>query len=175
MAGKLEATYFIISGAGTARRMPGVIAQVSARVPQPIAVLSENATRILSQRELVLIEDVAVVDSYFDEIILPRPPDGAVLFAPCTFNSLNKLAAGIADTLALSITAEAIGRGTPVIIAPSVNDPLWEHPRTRQAIEVLHSWGLTVIPPGQDENGRLTMAPDQHLIDTILAANQQRK
>jgi flavoprotein len=44
-----------------------------------------------------------------------------VLFAPCSFNSLNKLAHGIADNLALSVVAEAIGRATPVIVGPSLN------------------------------------------------------
>lgn len=170
MADSLDATYFIISGAGTARRLPGLIAQVAGCVPQPVAVLTDNAHRVVSPRELALIDGVAVAESYFDEIILPRPPDGIVLFAPCTFNSLNKLAAGIADTLALSITAEAIGRGTPVIVAPSVNDPLWEHPRTRQSIEVLLSWGLTVVPPEPDENNRLTMAGDERLIDAVMSA-----
>ena len=38
-------------------------------------------------------------------------PYGVVLFAPCSFNSLNKLAHGIADNLPLSLVAEAIGRG----------------------------------------------------------------
>ncbi|MFW6076002.1 MAG: flavoprotein [Chloroflexota bacterium] len=175
MAAQLEATYFIISGASSARRMPAVIDQLAPRVPSPIAVLSEHATRILSPRELVLIEGVSVVESYFDEVILPRPPDGLVLVAPCTFNSLNKLATGIADTLALSIGAEAIGRGTPVIVAPSVNDSLWAHPRTRQSIEVLLSWNVTVIPPVPDEDGRLTMAPDTTLIDAVLAAHRQEE
>jgi hypothetical protein len=49
------------------------------------------------------------------------PPRGVVLFAPCSCNSLNKLAHGIADNLALSVVAEAIGRGTPVIVGPSLN------------------------------------------------------
>ena len=49
--------------------------------------------------------------------------------APCDFNSLNKLAQGIADNLALSVVAEAIGRRTPVAVAISVNAPLWAHPR----------------------------------------------
>ena len=67
-------------------------------------------------------------NSYFDLAIRPRPPRGVVLFAPCSFNSLNKLAHGIADNLALSVVAEAIGRGTPVIVGPSLNQPLLDHP-----------------------------------------------
>jgi hypothetical protein len=63
-------------------------------------------------------EGVQVVESYFDLAICPRPPRGVVLFAPCSFNSLDKLAHGIADNLALSAVAEVIWRGAPVNRGP---------------------------------------------------------
>ena len=69
-----------------------------------------------------------MVQSVFHLAIRPRPPRGVVLFAPCGFNSLNKLADEIADNLALSVVAEAIGRGTPVIVGPSQR-PAPEPPR----------------------------------------------
>ncbi len=165
----LQATYIIVSGAGTARRMPAVIARLADTTPNLITVLTENAHRVLSSRELILIEGNNVVDSYFDDAILPYPPYGVVLVAPCTFNSLNKLAQGIADTLALSIVAEAIGRGTPVIVAVSVNPPLWNHPRARQSVEILRSWGVTVIEP-VEKDGYLTMAADEVLVDAVVSA-----
>jgi flavoprotein len=52
-----------------------------------------------------------------------------VLLAPCSFNSLNKLAHGIADNLALSVVAEAIGRSTPVIVRPVVEHAAPRPPR----------------------------------------------
>src|SRR5687768_7297772 len=128
-----EATYLIVSGAATARRVPDLIAQLAPRVPNLLTVLTPNAQQVVSPRELALVPGHRAVESYFDDAILPRPPNGVLLVAPCSFNSLNKLAQGIADNLALSIAAEAIGRGTPVIVAISVNDPLWNHPRARQS------------------------------------------
>ena len=83
-----------------------------------IALPTPNASRTIAARELADVAGAQVVESYFDLAIRPRPPRGVVLFAPCSFNSLNKLAHGIADSLALSVVAEAIGRGTPVIVAP---------------------------------------------------------
>ena len=80
---------------------------------------------------------------YFDLAIRPRPPRGVVLFAPCSFNSLNKLAHGIADNLALSVVAEAIGRRTPVIVAPSLNQPLLDHPQAQVSLRTLPTWGVT--------------------------------
>lgn len=53
-------------------------------------------------------------------------PD-AVAVCPATFNTVNKAAAGMADNLALGVICEAIGSGTPLVIAPMVNNKLWEH------------------------------------------------
>src|ERR671910_824133 len=71
---------------------------------------------------------------------------GLGLFAPCSFNSLNKLAHGIADNLAMSVAAEAIGRGTPVIVGPSLNQPLLDHPQAQASLKTLPGWGVTVVP-----------------------------
>jgi phosphopantothenoylcysteine synthetase/decarboxylase len=167
---KLTTTYLLVTGAGTARRIPALIAELTPRVPELLTVLTPHALRVVSPRDLALVPGHRVVESYFDEAILPRPPYGVVLVAPCSFNSLNKLAQGIADTLALSIAAEAIGRGTPVIVALSVNDPLWRHPRTSASIATLRSWGMTVIEPVADANGYLTMADNGVIVDTVVAA-----
>jgi phosphopantothenoylcysteine synthetase/decarboxylase len=110
-----------------------------------------------------------VVESYFDEAILPSPPFGLVLVAPCSFGSLNKLAAGIADNLALSVAAEAVGRETPVVVAVSVNAPLLRHPRCQSSMATLREWGVVVIEPQLTATGP-RLAP----IEQILAACADR-
>ncbi len=162
-------TYLIVTGAATARRLPALIGALAPHVPPILTVLTDNARRVISPRELALVPGHRIVESYFDEAILPRPADGLVLVAPCSFNSLNKLAAGIADTLALSITAEAIGRGTPIVVAISVNDPLWKHPLAARSAATLRSWAVTVIDPQPDANGNLSMAPDDTIVRAVLA------
>src|SRR5436189_3567755 len=106
-------------------------------MPRVITLTTPNAGRVIAPRDLSSIPGNRFVESYFDAAILPRPPDGLVLVAPCSFNSLNKLAAGIADNLPLSIAAEAIGRQTPVIVAPSLNAPLLRHPIAQQSLRAL--------------------------------------
>lgn len=169
MSDSLDIIYVIISGAGTARRMPALIELLAGEFERIIVVPTENAGRVISGRELALIEGVEVVESYFDAAILPFPPEGLVLVAPCTFNSLNKLAGGIADTLALSIAAEAIGRGTPVVVSVSVNSPLLRHPRTRASMETLRAWGVSVIEPDRSD-GWATLAPDDVLLEAVRQA-----
>lgn len=140
--------YLVLSGTTTAARAPDLLrGLVGLGFSTVIAIPTPNATRVISPRELADVDGAQVVESYFDLAIRPRPPRGVVLFAPCSFNSLNKLAHGIADNLALSVVAEAIGRGTPVIVAPSLNAPLLAHPEAQASLRKLSTWPVTVVPP----------------------------
>jgi phosphopantothenoylcysteine synthetase/decarboxylase len=164
---QFDIAYLLISGTTTAARGPallrGLLDLGFARV---IAIPTPNASRVIAGRELADVDGAQVVESYFDLGIRPRPPRGVVIFAPCGFNSLNKLAGGIADNLALSVAAEAIGRGTPVIVGPSLNQPLMDHPVTRVSLATLASWGVTVVPPAGGEDGP-RLAPSERLFDVI--------
>ena len=167
---RYDTIYLLVSGASTARRVPALVEDLAALGPSLLTVLTPNSRQIVSPRELSMIAGHQVVESYFDEAILPRPADGVVLVAPCTFNSLNKLAQGIADNLPLSIAAEAIGRGTPVVVAVSVNTPLWAHPRSQESVETLRSWGVHVIDPVTDDEGYTTMAENDVLVEAVRRA-----
>src|SRR5438128_9934909 len=119
-----DVAYLVLSGTSTAARCPELLrALVGLGFSTVIAIPTPNAARVVAPRELADVEGVQVVHSYFDLAIRPRPPRGVVLFAPCSFNSLNKLAHGIADSLALSVAAEARGRNTPVVVCPALTAP----------------------------------------------------
>src|SRR6266478_3836392 len=164
---RFDVAYLVLSGTTTAARCPellrGLVALGFATV---IALPTPNASRTIAPRELADVEGAQVVESYFDLAIRPRPPRGVVLFAPCSFNSLNKLAHGIADNLALSVTAEAIGRGTPVIVGPSLNQPLLDHPVAQASLRKLPGWGVTIVPPVDTGEGP-RLAPSERLLDAV--------
>src|ERR1700687_4385660 len=143
----MDLAYLIVTGATTAPRATDLVRALLELVQRVITIATPNAAQVIAPRDLSVIEGNRLVESYFDAAILPRPPDGLVLVAPCSFNSLNKLAAGIADNLALSLTAEAIGRGGPVIVGVSVNAPLLRPPRAAASMATLREWGVSVIPP----------------------------
>ena len=163
---KFDVVYLVLSGTTTAARCPEILSGlVALGFATVIALPTPNAARVVAPRELADIQGAQVVQSYFDLAIRPRPPRGVVLFAPCSFNSLNKLAHGIADSLALLVAAEAIGRGTPVIVGPSLNAPLLNHPMAQASLKTLPSWGVTILPPVDDGEGP-RLAPTA----TLLAA-----
>jgi phosphopantothenoylcysteine synthetase/decarboxylase len=162
-----DVAYLILSGTTTAARSPELLhGLVQLGFTTVIAVPTPNASRVIAPRDLADIEGARVVESYFDLAIRPRPPRGVVLFAPCSFNSLNKLAHGVADNLALSIVAEAIGRGTPVIVGPSLNQPLLDHPVAQSSLRTLLNWNVMIVPP-VDQGEGLRLAPSEHLIDAV--------
>jgi phosphopantothenoylcysteine synthetase/decarboxylase len=162
---RFDLVYLVLSGTTTAARCPEVLHGLLGLGFTTVVVLpTPNASRTIAPRELADVAGVQVVESYFDLAIRPRPPRGVVLFAPCSFNSLNKLAHGIADNLALSVVAEAIGRRTPVIVAPSLNQPLLDHPQAQASLRTLPTWGVTLVPPLDTGEGP-RLAPTAQLLD----------
>lgn len=164
---RFDVAYLVLSGTSTAARGPEVLrGLLGLGFATVIAIPTPNASRVIAPRELADIEGAQVVQSYFDLAIRPRPPRGVVLFAPCSFNSLNKLAHGVADSLALSVVAEAIGRKTPVIVAPSLNQPLLDHPQAQASLRTLPEWGVILVPP-VDEGYGPRLAPTAALLDAV--------
>src|SRR5947209_10148879 len=164
---RFEVAYLVLRGTSTAARCPELLrGLVGLGFSTVVAIPTPNASRVIAPRELADVEGVQVVQSYFDPAIRPRPPRGVVLFAPCSFNSLNKLAHGIADSLALSVVAEAIGRQTPVIVCPSLNQPLLDHPEAQASLRKLPSWGVTIVPPVDDGEGP-RLAPTEQLLNAV--------
>jgi phosphopantothenoylcysteine synthetase/decarboxylase len=73
------------------------------------------------------------------------PAADAIVVAPATVNTVNKWAAGIADTLALGLIVEGIGLGLPIVALPFTNAAMAGHPAFGESIARLRSWGVTVL------------------------------
>jgi Flavoprotein len=73
------------------------------------------------------------------------PPPDAIVVAPATFNTINKWAAGISDTLALGLLTKAIGKRLPVVALPFVNAAQAEHPAFQGSIERMRAAGMQLL------------------------------
>ena len=71
------------------------------------------------------------------------------LVAPASANTIAKLAAGMADSL---LTSCALAAECPLVIAPAMNNRMYEHPATQENLELLRKRGALVVEPG---SGRL--------------------
>lgn len=86
----------------------------------------------------------------------PLPPADALVVSPATFNTVNKWAAGISDTLALGILCEAPGLGLPIAVHPRVSPALAAHPAYAASRARLAALGVRFVPepePGGGEGG----------------------
>lgn len=99
----------------------------------------------------------------------------ALVVAPATAGTLAKFAHGIADdflsTLYLATTA-------PVIVAPSMNVTMWQHPATQANLEVLAARNVRIVSPdsgylacGMTGEGRL--AETGTIVEAVLASLHQ--
>ena len=69
----------------------------------------------------------------------------AYVIAPATANTIAKLASGLADNM---LTSAALANTAPLLIAPAMNDKMFEHPATQANLARLAERGARVIPPG---------------------------
>lgn len=75
----------------------------------------------------------------------PRP-DRVVAF-PLTFNTANKIAAGIMDNHVTGTLCDALGSGAPIVATLMVNDRLWEHPAWAGTLTRLGDAGVRFLDP----------------------------
>jgi phosphopantothenoylcysteine synthetase/decarboxylase len=80
-----------------------------------------------------------------------RRPDVGVA-CPLTFNTANKIAAGVMDTPATGTLCDALGAGVPIVAVPMANTRLWGHPVWATTLTTLRRWGVVLLDP---TNGQL--------------------
>jgi phosphopantothenoylcysteine decarboxylase/phosphopantothenate--cysteine ligase len=69
----------------------------------------------------------------------------AYLIAPATANTIAKLAGGLADNL---LTSAALAATCPVLVAPAMNNAMYDHAATQANLDTLRARGVTVLDPG---------------------------
>jgi phosphopantothenoylcysteine decarboxylase/phosphopantothenate--cysteine ligase len=97
-----------------------------------------------------------------------------LVIAPCTANTLAKLAQGIADNV---LTEAALAHRGPTLVAPAMNHRMWTHPATRANIRTLLERDVELIGPeegelaeGESGQGRMSEPEDIfHRIEQLLA------
>jgi phosphopantothenoylcysteine decarboxylase / phosphopantothenate---cysteine ligase len=69
----------------------------------------------------------------------------AFLIAPASANTIAKLAHGLADNL---LTSAALAATCPILVAPAMNNHMYEHAATQANLVILRERGIAVIDPG---------------------------
>ncbi len=79
----------------------------------------------------------------------------AYLIAPASANTIAKLAHGLAEDM---LSSCALAATCPVIVAPAMNNHMYEHAATRANVQTLRERGVRIVEPG---SGRLASKGEQ--------------
>ena len=133
----------VVCGAPLAARAPEIAATLVAEGWRVQAVATPSAAAWVDA--VVLAEATGQpVRAEHRPVGTPRERErpAAVVVAPVTFNTVGKLACGIADTFAHSTLGEALGDGVPILAVPMVNDRLWRNPAWTRNVSLLTNAGV---------------------------------
>jgi phosphopantothenoylcysteine decarboxylase/phosphopantothenate--cysteine ligase len=99
------------------------------------------------------------------------------LIAPASANTIAKLAHGLADNL---LSSCALAATCPVVLAPAMNNHMYEHPATKANLQVLRERGVEIVEPGvgrlasQGEEGVGRLAEPARLLEACEALLARR-
>jgi phosphopantothenoylcysteine synthetase/decarboxylase len=138
--------YAVVCGSPAARDVGKLVALAQAQGWDVCVVATPDALKFIDVPRLAELSGHPVRHHYKwpgEPDLLPAP-DG-IIVAPATVNTINKWAAGIADTLALGLIVEAVGAGLPIVAVPFTNAVMAAHPAFAVSIANLRSWGVVVL------------------------------
>lgn len=129
------------------------LAQAGANVT---VLMTEPATRFVTPLTFQALSGNPVYTSAWQHVQSHDPQHIALadaadvaLVAPCTMDFMASLAFGRANNV-VSLVLAAINRAkTPVLLAPSMNEVMWNQPATRRNAEQLGEDGFGMVAPGE--------------------------
>ena len=145
----------IITGGIAAVKAPELIRRLTKHGFKVIPVLTKAAEKFVTPLSIAALARSKVYSDLFDlkdevemgHIELSRSAD-LILVAPATANIIAKMVSGISDDLASTIL---LATDTPVMVAPSMNVRMWNHPATQRNLALLDNDAVKLIGPNKGE------------------------
>ncbi len=169
----------IIGGGIAAFRALELIRRLREGGADVIPVLTAGGAQFVTPLSVSALAASKVYQDLFDltdeaemgHIELSRAAD-LVVVAPATADLLAKMAHGLAGDLASTLLLATDKR---VLVAPSMNMRMWQHPATRRNVETLRGDGILFVGPNAGamacgEHGPGRMSEPHEIIDAITAA-----
>jgi phosphopantothenoylcysteine decarboxylase/phosphopantothenate--cysteine ligase len=145
----------IISGGIAAYKSLDLIRRLRERGAEVRCIMTAAAKHFVTPLSVASLSEDKVYDdlwSLTDEsemghIRLSREAD-LVVVAPASADLIGRMAAGLADDLA---TTALLASDKPVLIAPTMNLMMWQHPATQANVKTLEKRGIGRVGPGAGE------------------------
>jgi phosphopantothenoylcysteine decarboxylase/phosphopantothenate--cysteine ligase len=92
-----------------------------------------------------------------------------LLCAPATANTVGKMAAAIDDTPVTTCATTALGAGVPVVVAPAMHEPMYDHPGVLDALDRLAAWDVAFVEPRIEER-KAKIAAEESIVTEVARA-----
>lgn len=144
-----------ISGGIAVYKMCTVVSRLAQAGAQVTVAMTESATKFVTPLTFQALSGNPVYTSAWEHLESSDPQHisladrcDAALIAPCTMNTLASIVHGHTDSV-VTLILSAINRSrTPVLIAPAMNDQMWNQPSNLRNVEVAESDGNQIVGPG---------------------------
>jgi phosphopantothenoylcysteine decarboxylase/phosphopantothenate--cysteine ligase len=116
-------------------------------------IMTPSANDFASKLTLSTLSGNTVLTELFDEqswanhVMLGRWAD-VMIIAPLSCNTLAKMAHGLSDNLLLAVYLSAT---CPVVVAPAMDEDMWQHASTKENLKKVESFGNKIIPVEKGE------------------------
>ena len=132
------------------------------------AVMSNAATGIISPESLTYASGrpaITRISGMVEHVTYCGDGGSAdlLLIAPCTANTISKIACGIDDTPVTTFATTALGSGMPVLVVPAMHHSMYRHPAVHGNLECLRAWGVGIIDP-RIEEGKAKIADNETIV-----------
>jgi phosphopantothenoylcysteine decarboxylase/phosphopantothenate--cysteine ligase len=161
-----------ITGSVAAFRSPEIARKLMRHGADVFAMMSDMAQQIIHPNLMEWATGNPVVTRLTGKIehIMFTTGSGKadlILIAPCTANTLSKIACGIDDTPITSYISSAIGAGIPIVIAPAMHKTMYDHPILIENVKRLTTMGIQIVEP-HDEEGKAKIASTDDIIAAVI-------
>ena len=142
-----------VSGSIAAYKMPSFVRLLKKEGAEVKVIITDAATHFVSPLVLSTLSGNPALQSAISGSVWNNHVELAlwadvILIAPCSANTLGKLANGLCDNLLCAVYLSA---RCEIFIAPAMDEDMWKHPSTRRNIELVQSYGNNIIPVGSGE------------------------
>jgi len=172
LAGKRVA--LLVTGGIAAFKAPLVARALRRQGADVVAFASEEGLRYVTAETLEwsTVNPVVTRLTAAAEHLSDAAPFDAYLVAPATYNTINKMTAGIADGAVTSALASALGRmeqgATKVLVVPTMHGSLHNSILTA-SLERLDAMGVRVVPPREDY-GKHNIPSEEAIVAEVCRA-----
>ncbi len=151
-------------------RVPDLVRDLRREGAEVWVAMSHDSARLVSPEMMRWAsgrEVVTELSGEVEHIALLRDKNAILLIAPASYNTIGKIASGVADSVTTSLASNALGNGNPMVVVPAMHLSMYSNPVLQRNVKMLREYGVRILDPIVEE-GKAKFNPSVPVIDEII-------